>query len=67
MLRDRMEDSAAMLGAILGTLLIVAIAPLIFMWAWNQLFGTFLTIEYTFWNWLAALVLTGGATYRKIK
>jgi hypothetical protein len=67
MFRDRMEDSAAMLGAILGTLLIVAIAPLIFMWAWNQLFGTFLTIEYTFWNWLAALVLTGSATYRKIK
>ena len=62
-----MENSAAMTGAILGTLLIVTIAPLIYMWAWNQLFGSFLMIEYTFWNWLAALVLTGGATYRKIK
>ncbi len=67
MLRDKMEDSAAMLGAILGTLLIVAIAPLIYMWAWNQLFGSLLTIEYTFWNWLATFALTGILTYRKAK
>lgn len=36
---------------------IIAVAPLLTIWALNTLFST--GIEYTFWTWLAALILVG--------
>lgn len=49
------------LGVVGFVTLIVAIiifAPLVIIWALNTLFG--LGIEYTFWTWLAALILTSS-------
>ncbi len=37
--------------------LLVAIGPLAFIWAWNTLFGSVHVIEYTFSTWLAAAVV----------
>jgi hypothetical protein len=34
---------------------LIAIGPLLLIWALNQLFS--LGILYTFWNWLAALII----------
>ena len=57
-----------MLGLVIGFLAAAAIGPLAIIWALNTLFG--LTIEYTFWTWLAVVLLTGafgklGVTYKK--
>lgn len=40
-------------------LLIVAVilGPWIVIWAWNTLFGAVHLIDYTFWTWLAVLIL----------
>ncbi len=35
---------------------LIAIGPLAFIWSWNTLFGAALTIEYTFWTWLASAI-----------
>lgn len=37
--------------------LLIAIGPLAFIWAWNTLFGSLHLIEYTFATWLAAAVI----------
>lgn len=53
-----MSDTLKTLGA-LGVLSIVALAilwPLVIIWAVNTLFA--FGIAYTFWTWLAVLVLT---------
>ena len=53
-----MSDILKTLGA-LGVLTIVALAilwPLVIIWAVNTLFA--FGIAYTFWTWLAVLVLT---------
>lgn len=41
--------------AIIAGLAIVIAVPLILIWSLNTLFST--GIEYTFWTWLAALIL----------
>jgi len=40
-------------------LLIVGVifGPWIVIWSWNTLFGTVHLIDYTFWTWLAVLIL----------
>lgn len=40
-------------------LLIVGVifGPWIVIWAWNTLFGTVHLIDYTFWTWLAVLIM----------
>jgi hypothetical protein len=57
-------------GGVLITLLIVAIiailvAPFIFIWSLNTLFG--LTIAFGFFEWLAALFLLGFLNKNYIK
>lgn len=42
---------------ILIVVALVTAGPLVVIWALNQLFG--LSIDYTFWNWLAVIVLAG--------
>jgi hypothetical protein len=51
--------SKGILAVALGLLLIVLVlaGPLFVIWAWNTLFGTVHMIPYTFWTWLATLVL----------
>lgn len=42
-------------GAVIAFFILIVLWPLVIVWALNTLFG--LGIAYTFWNWLAALVL----------
>ena len=61
------NSSYELAGALIGFVILLALVPLAYIWAWNQLFGSFLLIQYTFWNWLAVLILPGLFTVRKIK
>lgn len=65
------DKIAAAIGLIGLAVIIAVFAPLAYIWAWNQLFGSLLTIQYTFWNWLAAIVFvnlfTSSIRYRKNK
>lgn len=49
-------------GVVIAIILLVVLWPLVVVWALNTLFG--LGIAYTFWNWLAALVLITVFTSR---
>lgn len=51
--------SKTIMAVVIGLLLIVLVlaGPLFVIWAWNTLFGTVHLIPYTFWTWLATLVL----------
>lgn len=44
-----------LIGIVIAMVILVVLWPLVIVWALNTLFG--FTIAYTFWNWLAALVL----------
>lgn len=46
-------------GAVFVVLALIAVilGPWIVIWAWNTLFGAALTIDYTFWTWLAVLII----------
>ena len=48
-----------MLGVVLVLVLLAAVilGPWIVIWAWNTLFGTIHLIDYTFWTWLAVLII----------
>lgn len=48
------------IGIVIAVLIAVVLWPLAIVWALNTLFG--LTIAYTFWTWLAALVLVSAIT-----
>ena len=56
----------ATITLVLTVIAIIVFAPFIIIWALNTLFA--LGIEYTFWTWLAMLVVTGafGKTHVKI-
>lgn len=43
------------IGVIIAFFALIVLWPLVIVWALNTLFG--MGIAYTFWNWLAALVL----------
>ena len=63
----KFDNTSEALGAILAGLVLLALIPFAYIWAWNQLFGSLLMIEYTFWNWLAVMIFPGLFTVRKIK
>jgi hypothetical protein len=44
------------LGMIALVILLIALGPLVTIWAWNTLFPA-VTIDYTFWTWLAVVIL----------
>ena len=52
-----MNKLMPVLGMLALIVFLVAIGPIAFIWSWNQLFGTFHVIDYTFWNWLAAAII----------
>jgi hypothetical protein len=51
-----MSDVLKIAGLVLLVVLIIAIGPLLTIWALNTLFPV-LTIPYTFWTWLAVIFL----------
>lgn len=60
-------DKFTGLGIIAGVILVVALVilgPLAVIWALNTLFG--LGIAYTFWTWLAVLVLSGTISSSRV-
>lgn len=52
------DDVAKIIAAVIVFAALVALLPFAFIWGWNQLFGVFHTIEYTFWNWLGVIALS---------
>jgi uncharacterized membrane protein len=67
-----MSETLGIIGIAVLVALLVVIGPIATIWAWNELFGSFHTIELTFNTWLAVVVLgmyfTGsGLTYRSKK
>jgi uncharacterized membrane protein len=48
-----------LLAVVLGLVLIAVIVcgPFFVIWAWNTLFGAMHLIDYTFWTWLAVLII----------
>lgn len=51
-----MSDVIKIVGLVLLIVVIVAIGPLLTIWALNTLFPI-LAIPYTFWTWLAVIFL----------
>jgi hypothetical protein len=48
------------IGVVALALLLIALVvlgPFIVIWAFNTLFGSVHTIDYTFWTWLSVIVL----------
>jgi hypothetical protein len=52
---------------VIAVIALVAFWPFALIWAVNTLFGT--TIAYTFWTWLAAMVMMAafGKTHVKVE
>ena len=50
-------NNSKLIAVLLFVILLVMFVPLAVIWALNTLFA--LAIPYTFWTWLAVLVLTG--------
>lgn len=49
---------APAIGLILLAVVLITAGPLVIIWALNTLFG--LGVAYTFWTWLAALILSAA-------
>ena len=64
---EKIMAGAGLIG--LGVIIII-FAPLATIWSWNQLFSDIKMLEYSFWNWLAVIVIGmffRGAKIEKIK
>jgi hypothetical protein len=55
-----MEKALVVVFVIALVIFLIVTGPLLIIWALNQLFA--FTIAYTFWNWLATLILFGSLT-----
>jgi hypothetical protein len=55
MLREAMDEGAKVFLWVMLAIVLIMGMPLVLIWSLNTLFKT--GIEYTFWTWLAALVL----------
>jgi hypothetical protein len=51
-------NNFALTWVVIAAILLIIFWPWVIIWAVNTLFG--LGIAYTFWNWLAVLVLTAA-------
>jgi hypothetical protein len=45
------------LAFIITLVALVILGPWVVIWAWNTLFGAVYAIAYTFWTWLAVLII----------
>jgi hypothetical protein len=59
------EKIMAGIGLIGLGVIISIFVPLATIWSWNQLFGDIKMLEYSFWNWLAVIVI--GMFFRGVK
>jgi len=50
---------AGLVGAGVLAAFLLIIGPFLTIWAWNELFGSLHQIEFTFWTWLAVIILGG--------
>jgi hypothetical protein len=53
---NRKNEYMAILGLVVLVVLLIVLGPLATIWAINTLFPI-VAIPYTFWNWLAVIVL----------
>ena len=60
-----MKIGTSITAIVLLVTLVIVMGPLLMIWALNTLFA--LGIAYTFWNWLAVVVLTALFTGRHVK
>jgi hypothetical protein len=44
-------------GVVLLLIALIVLGPWIVIWAWNTLFGAAHMIDYTFWTWLAVIII----------
>jgi hypothetical protein len=66
----RNEKTIASVGLLSLAAVIIIFGPLATIWSWNQLFGDIKMLEYSFWNWLAVIVMGmffHGAKIEKVK
>lgn len=61
------KNLSNVIAALMGFLIVAALMPFAYIWAWNTLFESVLRIEYTFWNWLAVCVMTSMLSVRTIR
>lgn len=52
-----MTELLILLLILTAAVLLMALGPWLVIWSWNQLFGSLLVIEFTFWTWLAVVLL----------
>lgn len=50
-----MKDNVVLVGLLLLIVVLIIVGPFLTIWALNTLFG--LGIAYTFWTWLATVIL----------
>ena len=60
------EKSGEAAGVLLAVFFILAVVPIAIIWSLNTLFPA-LAIAYSFWTWLAVLVLSLSTTNRVVK
>lgn len=60
------EKSGEAAGVLLAVFFILAVVPIAIIWSLNTLFPA-LAIAYSFWTWLAVLVLSLSTTGRVVK
>jgi hypothetical protein len=56
-IRNTAREAGVIVGLIVIAAVLIILGPLALIWALNTLFPV-LAIEYTFWTWLAAFILT---------
>ena len=49
--------SLGVIGLAAVILGLILLGPFFVIWAWNTLFGAVYAVDYTFWTWLAVLIL----------
>jgi hypothetical protein len=52
-----MFKSLGILAVAVLLLAAVILGPWVVIWAWNTLFGAAYPVAYTFWTWLAVLII----------
>lgn len=61
-----MDTNIKIVALVLLLIVLLVVGPLITIWALNTLFPV-LAIPYTFWTWLAMLVLSTALVYKSSK
>ena len=53
----KLSETLGIVGIVVLVVLLVIIGPIATIWAWNELFGEFHTIELTLNTWAAVVIL----------